>query len=113
MNKLLIFGLVVLIIIGFVMYKTGFDNISRGLQNQVRLYYLVFLSMIFGFLLVFISSRKINPVSMIVMLIISLIFYIVMSNSRGSGLEMSVPSVGYPVPPHLGLDGVSIENQYL
>lgn len=89
-----------------------FSNIIGSAESTLSLYSTAILSVIFSVIIVFIATRKFTIASGAVIVIISGLFYLLMSSARGSGLNISVPSVTYPVGPHLGLGGVSIENRY-
>ena len=42
---------------------------------------------------------------------LSILLYIILDSTTGSGIELSVPKTTYPLPPNLGRDGVSLEVQ--
>ena len=80
--------------------------------SKISLYSTIILSITFAVLLVFIATRKFTIQTFMVMVIIAIIFYILVSSSRGQNLEGSLPSVTYPIPPHLGHDGITLQNLY-
>ena len=82
------------------------------LGSTLSLYSSIILSILFSIILVYISTKKITVQSSIIAIILATIFYILLSSARGQNLEGSLPSVGYPMTPHLGLDGVTIPNLY-
>jgi hypothetical protein len=47
----------------------------------------------------------------IIIILFILIIYLLITSSTGQDLEGSLPSTTYPIPPHLGLDGVDLVNQ--
>jgi hypothetical protein len=87
------------------------DSFTR-LVSYIYIYSSILLSIIFSVILVFVATKKITVQSSIITVLISIIFYVLLSSARGQNLEGSLPSVGYPVSPHLGLDGVSVPNLY-
>jgi TctA family transporter len=88
------------------------NNTFIRLSSTVYIYSSIILSILFSIFLVYISTKKITVQSSIIAIILAIIFYILLSSARGQNLEGSLPSVGYPIAPHLGLDGVSIQNLY-
>ena len=54
--------------------------------------------------------RNFNGVTIISIILMSIIIFIILSTMTGDGLSIALPSVTYPPPPHLGLDGVSLDN---
>ena len=47
----------------------------------------------------------------LVLLTLSILVYVIISSMSGTGEELSLPPTTYPLPPHLGHDGVSLEVQ--
>ena len=80
--------------------------------SYISFYSVIIISVILGIFFAFIANRNLRPKTMFVGIILSLIIYILLSSARGSNLVGSVPSVGYPIGPHLGLGGVSLQNRY-
>ena len=89
-----------------------FNNIIGSAESTLSLYSMAIMSIIFAVVIVFIATRKFTVASGAVTVILTGLFYLLASSARGSGINISVPSVGYPVPPHLGLGAVSLENHY-
>lgn len=54
--------------------------------------------------------RTFNSVTIISIILMSIIIFIILSTMTSDALGNSVPLVTYPPPPHLGLDGVSLDN---
>jgi hypothetical protein len=48
--------------------------------------------------------------SVLCLLILALLFYILLDSFMLTHSGLSTASTTYPVPPHLGLDGISLEN---
>lgn len=67
-------------------------------------------SLILSFLIVYpiIGITSIEAIAALV--IMSIIFYILIDNMSLENKSTSLPSTAYPVSPHLGLDGISIDN---
>ncbi len=87
------------------------DAFTR-LGSTIFVYSSIILSILIAIILVFMATKKITVQSSIITVLMAIIFYVLLSSARGQNLEGSLPSVGYPVSPHLGLDGVSIQNLY-
>ncbi len=73
-------------------------------------FYKVLTSLIIGFLLVYPIMGIGSTASIFAFLIMSIIFYILITNMSLENKSDSLPSTAYPVPPHLGLDGISIDS---
>ena len=91
---------------------TWLNNTFTRAESTVSVYSTAILSLIFAVVLVFVATRKFTIASGAITIMVAVIFYILASSARGQNLEGSLPSVGYPVPPHLGHDGVSLQNMY-
>ena len=48
---------------------------------------------------------------LLTVIIFTILVYIIINNMSGTNEVGSLPNVTYPHPPHLGLDGVSLENK--
>ena len=82
-------------------------NVLDSAESTVSLYSMVILSIIFSVVLVFVATKKFTIASAVVTVLIAALVYLLASSARGSGINISVPSVGYPVPPNLGKDGIN------
>lgn len=89
-----------------------FGNLVDSTESTLSLYSMSILSLIAAVVLVFIATRKFTAAAGAVIAIITGLIYLLASSARGSGINISVPSTTYPVPPHLGLGAVSLENRY-
>jgi hypothetical protein len=61
---------------------------------------------------VFMITKKINGPTIILTFVLAFILYTLISSATGNNLAGSINSTVYPNPPHLGLDGVDLQNQY-
>jgi len=61
--------------------------------------------------IVFGVVRDFGIFSVILLLLTSFFIYVAMLNMTGSNRLAALSPAVYPPPPHLGLDGVSLENQ--
>ena len=57
-------------------------------------------------------SRAFTIITFLSIVVLAILFYIIMINSDGINYS-SLPSTGFPNPPHLGLDGINIENRFM
>ncbi len=87
-------------------------NVFGALESTISLHSMAILSVIFAVVLVFIATKKFTIASGVITILVAGIIYLLSSSARGQNLEGSLPSVTYPVPPHLGLDGVNLSNLY-
>jgi len=83
-----------------------------NIGSKAKIYSTLLFSFIFSAFFVFLAIKKVNVVSVSITLIMTGLSYLLFSSARGDGVMLSVPSVGYPTPPHTGLDGVSLQNMY-
>ncbi len=68
------------------------------------------LAFLIALIIVFSVVNKFNIVTVIVIITLTTLLLIIMRSSRGQNLEGSLPNTIYPIPPHLGLDGISLVN---
>jgi hypothetical protein len=94
-------------------HKGFLSNFLNTAETEYSIYSTLIYSVVIATILVFVATRKFNFLAGVVTVLIATLIYILMSSSRGTGLNISLPSVttGGP-PPHLGRDGVSMENIY-
>ena len=72
--------------------------------------YTVLASLIIAFLIIYPIIGIGSITSIFAFLILTIIFYILLNNMSQENKSDSLPSTAYPVPPHLGLDGISIDS---
>lgn len=51
-----------------------------------------------------------SEIAIFVVFILAIIIFILLVNSNGNNMANAVSSTVYPVPPHLGLNGISLNN---
>lgn len=71
----------------------------------------VLTSLFLAALIVLSVLRQLSPVSVISTLLLAVIFYIMLDNMGGDNAAGSLPFATYPIPPHLGIDGISLVNR--
>ena len=69
-------------------------------------------SIIFAILIVHYVRKDISFLNVLYTIILTTLLYIIFSSATGSNLEGSLNPTAYPIPPHLGLYGVSKVNKY-
>lgn len=75
-------------------------------------YYTVITSLVVaGIFIYFVRNHYDNMVLTMAYVILTIIIYILIRSTTGSGLTQSLPYATYPTPPHLGLDGVTVDNR--
>ena len=87
------------------------DTLDRA-ESTLSIYSSLLLSIIFAVILVFLATREFNLTSAIVTVLLAGLIFLLMTATSGDNVAGSLPSVTYPNPPHLGLDGVSLPNMY-
>jgi hypothetical protein len=69
------------------------------------------LAVLISILIVFSVVNKFNASTFIIIITLTVLILIIMNSSIGMNLAGSLPSTTYPIPPHLGLDGISLVNR--
>jgi hypothetical protein len=94
------------------MVFTFINNSLDMVESKLSIYSTVIISIIVAIVVVFVATKKFTVASGVITILIAGLLYLLASATRGTGMENSLPTVGYPVPPHLGLGGVSLQNHY-
>jgi hypothetical protein len=87
------------------------DTLDRA-ESTLSIYSSLLLATVIAVVLVFVANRELNLVSIFTIIIIGGLLFLLMTATRGGNLAGSLPTTTYPNPPHLGLDGVSLQNKY-
>lgn len=66
---------------------------------------------IISILIVLSVMTRFNIGVVFIVLILMVLIITILNSSRSTNYEDSLPSTTYPIPPHLGLDGVSLVNR--
>lgn len=81
----------------------------RFVYNMWFRYRYILLAFLVSMVLVYMATHTLfSVVSWIFIVIITLLIYLIFSNTRGVEVD-ALGDVLYPLPPHLGLNGVSVE----
>lgn len=83
-------------------------SISTHTYNELKT---TFWSLLIAILLLFPAIKLYTLPGIITVIITSIMVYIMISSMDGINKEGALSSVTYPGPPHLGLDGISLENK--
>jgi hypothetical protein len=70
----------------------------------------IFLSFILALIIIIPIYRKVNIISISLLIILTLILYLIFSSITNENLSNEMPSYLYPTLPHTGLDGISLQN---
>lgn len=87
------------------------DTLDRA-ESTLSVYSSLIFSFILAVILVFVATGEFNWTSMFVTILISGLLFLLMTATTGDNVAGSLPRTTYPVPPHLGLDGISLPNWY-
>ncbi len=68
------------------------------------------LAILIAIVLVFSVVTRFNVATVLVIITLTILIMIIMHSSRGPNYVGSLPDTTYPIPPHLGLDGISLAN---
>jgi hypothetical protein len=92
----------------FPMHSWGFAYDGLVIMAKIAFFVLI------AILLVYFSRKKFDTISIISVCILAFMFFLIFMMSSHSYLGNSLPFATYPLPPHLGLDGVSneVRNSY-
>ncbi len=95
-------------------YKSlGFLEKINNFWNKVKWYLVILLLLVV--LMIYYNKEKLGSVSMAVVLVMAFLFIIIVfafNDSKGPYAN-SLPFGTYPMPPHLGLNGVSNEVRFV
>ena len=96
--------------------KTSFEkDVMRDIKRPSRVFTpfvtRVLLSLFLAVLVVMVVMRSISVVSTLCTILFAIMFYIMLVNMSGDNIAGSLPYATYPIPPHLGLDGISLANR--
>lgn len=94
------------------MASTFISNSLDMVESKLSLYSTAIISIIVAVVVVFVATKKFTVASGVITILIAGLLYLLASASRGSGMENSLPTVGYPIPPHFSLGAVSLQNHY-
>jgi len=81
------------------------------LANWMIHFATVILPFVLAFAIVYFVANKVTLPSVLIMGLLAMMIYIFFNNMTGSNLAGSLPAATYPIPPHLGLDGISLTNR--
>ena len=86
--------------------------VQIGLPNFVlsNWFRTTMIALLVSVLVVFSVVSHFNVTTVFTIIVLMILILIVMNSSRSTNFEDSLPSATYPIPPHLGLDGVSLVN---
>ena len=89
-------------------------NIGNIGSYTVRLavwFFTTILPFVLAFSIVYWVAGKVTIGSVLTMGLLTVMIYIFLNNMTGSNLAGALPRATYPLPPHLGLDGISGVNR--
>jgi len=86
-------------------------SIISAIANFAVNLFSVFLPIILAVGIVYLVAKDFNFATFLIIVLLAIFFYIFQHNMTGSNLAGSLPPATYPIPPHLGLDGISLENR--
>ena len=87
-------------------------NTADRAETELSLWASSILALVMAATLVFMANRNITITGVIVTLLLGALIFLLISSATGSNMEGSLPSTTYPIPPHLGLGAVTLENRY-
>ena len=92
--------------IGFLQY------LERSLNMIHPKLWLYITSLFIALILVLLIRPVVDNLFPLFVIIMSILVFVIRDSMTGSNIVGSLPKVTTPRPPHLGLDGVSLENRY-
>ena len=111
MNILTIFlGIILVILILFLILSSiGSFRYAFYVPSAIKSAIYAF---IISSIIIYTTLKQFSMVSILALIILTFIFYLIFSQMKGDNNIGALPSSSYPPPPHLGLDGISLENTY-
>jgi len=85
-------------------------TIHIGLPSFSQKWRHLFYALLIAIIIVLSVVKAFTATTAIVLIIFVLLIYLLITSSTGQDLAGSLPSTTYPIPPHLGLDGVDLVN---
>ena len=98
--------------------RVGQELASAGslvttLANWLIRFAMLIVPFVLAFAIVYFIANKVTLPGVLIMGLLAIMIYLFLNNMTGSNLAGSLPSATYPIPPHLGLDGISLVNRSL
>ncbi len=93
------------------MFHWLLDSLERS-ESELYLWRNSIIAFVLAAVLVFAANKSLSFVGFLVTLLLGSLLFLLISSATGSNIEGSLPSTTYPIPPHLGIDGVSLENRW-
>ena len=91
------------------------ESIKRDFQHPSRIFTpfvtRVLIALFLSSIIVLSVLRTLSIVAVTSIMLLFIIFYIMLDNMTGDNFPGSLPYATYPIPPHLGLDGISLANR--
>ena len=89
----------------------NFNWFFKILQNLYIIFYYIILLLITS-VIVLIATKKINFGTIMIIILLYSLFLIIFNTLGNNILSISVSSTVNPVPPHTGLNGISVLNLF-
>lgn len=70
-----------------------------------------FWAFIVSLLIVYLVRKSLDYISWILITTLTILLFVIFRSAKGTGYYSSLPQSAYPLPPHMGLDGVSLETR--
>ena len=87
------------------------DNIGSYIVRLAVWVFTTILPFILAFIIVYWIAGKITIGTILTMGLLTVMIYIFLNNMTGSNRGGALPRATYPIPPHLGMDGISGVNR--
>ena len=87
-------------------------DLLAGIANWTISFGLLFLPFVLAFIIVYFIANKVTLPGVLIMGLLAIMIFIFLTSMTGSNLAGSLPFATYPIPPHLGLDGINLQNRY-
>jgi hypothetical protein len=89
-------------------------SFTLSIPNSLTLhtFKIVMVSLLLSILIIFPTMGFMSIQSIVCVLLLTVLFYILISTMTSEDLQNEMPSTLYPPSPRLGLDGISLSNYY-
>lgn len=79
------------------------------LYNPFMMIGKILLYVFIAYIIIYFARRKLDVISWVSIVLLAFMFYMVFENAYSQNVNGSLPFATYPLPPHLGLYGISNE----
>jgi formate hydrogenlyase subunit 4 len=87
-----------------------FNEALGRTETAFSMYSTVIISLLIAVALVYFAAGESNITSVLVTLLVAALIFLLITSARGDDPQGALPTTTYPIPPHLGLGAVNLQN---